>query len=35
MGAAGRAFVAAECSVDPQAARLLALVDAAVSRKPL
>lgn len=33
MGAAGRAFVATECSVDREAARLLALVDTAVRRK--
>jgi len=32
MGAAGRAFVAAECSVDRESARLLELVDAAVGR---
>jgi len=31
MGAAGRRFVAAECSVDGEAARLLALVDAAIT----
>ena len=33
MGTAGRAFVATECSVDREAARLLALVDTAVRRK--
>jgi colanic acid/amylovoran biosynthesis glycosyltransferase len=35
MGAAGRAFVVAECSVDREAVRLLALVETAVSRKPM
>ena len=34
MGAAGRAWVAAECSVDGEARRLLELVDIALAREP-